>query len=64
MFFVNQLLIHIKFTLLEQMIQNTLFISLTSLFISSESFAEDNKVHLKAKISNMSPTAYANKISV
>ena len=49
LFFVNNLLIYIKFTLLEQMIRNTMLISLTFFSLNSESYAEDNKVHLKAK---------------
>ena len=54
LFFVIHLLIHIKFTLLEQMIRNTMLISLTFSFITnSERYAEDNKVHLKAKNKEM-----------
>ena len=54
LFFVIHLLIHIKFTLLEQMIRNTMLISLTfSFIINSERYAEDNKVHLKAKNKEM-----------
>ena len=54
LFFVIHLLIHIKFTLLEQMIRNTMLISLTfSFIINSEKYAEDNIVHLKAKIKEM-----------
>ena len=49
MFFVNHLLIYIKFTLLEQMIRNTMLISLTFYSLNSERYAEDNKVQLKAK---------------
>ena len=54
LFFVIYLLIHIKLTLLEQMIRNTMLISLTvSFIINSERYAEDNKVHLKAKNKEM-----------
>ena len=54
LFFVIHLLIHIKFILLEQMIRNTMLISLTFPFIiNSERYAEDNKVHLKAKNKEM-----------
>ena len=49
LFFVNHLLIYIKFTLLEQMIRNTMLISLTFHSLNSETYAEDNKVHLIAK---------------
>ena len=49
LFFVNHLLIYIKFTLLERMIRNTMLISLTLFSVNSEIYAEDNKVHLKAK---------------
>ena len=49
LFFVNHLLI--KFTLLKQMIRNTMIIQLTFYSLNNESYAEDNiKVHLKAKI--------------
>ena len=41
---VNHLLIYIKFTLLEQIIRNT---------IISKIYAEDNKVHLKSKNKEM-----------
>ena len=53
MFFVEHLLILIKFTLLGQMIRNTMFVSLTFYSLNSERYAEDNKVHLKAKNKEM-----------
>ena len=39
----------IQFTLFEQMIRNTLLIAVTFYSLNSESYAEDNKVCLKAK---------------
>ena len=46
---LNHLLIYIKFTLFEQMIRNTMLVSLPFYSLNNESYAEDNKVHLKAK---------------
>ena len=41
------------------MIRNTMLISLIFYSLKSESYAEDNKGHLKAK-NKVSPSAYAN----